>query len=301
MELLNSAVSKVVPSMPKYFVRKVASRYIAGQTLTDVIRTARELNRLGAMTTIDLLGEHSDDKQHAIDASQTYIDILNTIKDNNLDSNVSLKPTHLGLTNGPEFCIELIERIVKHAKELGNFVRIDMEDTPFTDDTLAMFYTLKEEYDNVGIVIQAYLRRTLADAEKLADNSAGVRLCKGIYREDHSIAYHDKNIIIKNFALVLRELLSKGSYVGIATHCEQTVWEALRIIHELKLKRDQYEFQMLLGVTEDLRSILINAGHRLRVYVPYGEEWYPYSMRRLKENPKIGEYIMRDFLGMKSG
>ncbi len=300
MDLINKIVSSVVPTMPKYLVMKVASRYIAGQTLNEVITTVKKLNSLGAITTIDLLGEHSDDKQHAIEASETYIEILNTIKKHNLDSNVSLKPTHMGLTNGPEFCIELIEKIVKHAKELGNFVRIDMEDSPFTDDTLDMFYSLKEKYDNVGIVIQSYLRRTLSDASKLAKSRANVRVCKGIYREDHKIAYHNREIIINNFGLILRELLSRGCYVGIATHCEQTVWEALRIIHELKLEPQQYEFQMLLGVAEDLRKIILDAGHRLRVYVPYGEEWYPYSIRRLKENPKISEYVIKDFLGMKS-
>ncbi|NQU05368.1 MAG: proline dehydrogenase family protein [Calditrichaeota bacterium] len=296
MNLLNKITIGVMPVIPKPIVGKVASRYIAGSKLTDAVKQVKSLNSSNAVATIDLLGEFSDNPDHARAAARTYIEVLDTIKREQLDANVSLKPTHIGLKTGYEFCKELVTSIVEHAHKLGNFVRIDMEDHTCTDDTLRLYTEIYEKFNNVGIVLQAYLYRTIRDIQPLMEMKANIRICKGIYVEPRQVAYKDRINIINNFALILRELLKARCYVGIATHCEEVIWYARRIIYELDLKPDEYEFQMLLGVEKELCKILINEGHKMRVYVPFGEEWYAYSTRRLKENPSVAGYIVRDFL-----
>ncbi|MFC2150508.1 proline dehydrogenase family protein [Calditrichota bacterium] len=298
MDAFNKFVVGMMPLVPKFVVGRVASRYIAGKKLTEAVTASREFNQAGAMTTMDLLGEHCTGREMAVSAKNIYLDILEAIHMEGLDSNISLKPTHMGLKMGYDFSLDLVRELVDKAKEYNNFVRIDMEDISCTDDTLKMYFDLRKDFDNVGVVIQAYLRRTIEDIKPLIEAKANLRLCKGIYNEPRSHAYKNRAIIIRNFAFLLEELLRGGCYIGIATHCEETVWHALQIIHDLDLPRDKYEFQMLLGVEHELRKILLDAGHRLRVYVPYGEEWYAYSTRRLKENPKIAGHVMRDFFGM---
>ncbi len=298
MDLFNKAIVGTMPVIPKQLVGKIASRYVAGEQLSDAVNVVKQLNDDGAMATMDLLGEYTDSKEKLAQTLNTYKEILQAIESENLDSNISLKPTALGLSIGYDVCEKSITEIVKYADKLNNFVRIDMENHVCTDDTLKIFYELFQHYNNVGTVLQAYLRRTIKDIQWLKKIGANLRLCKGIYNEPRLIAYKEQKIIIKNYAFLLEELLKAGCYIGIATHCEETVWYALRIIHELGLKKDQYEFQMLLGVDPELRKILINDGHRLRVYVPYGEDWYPYSSRRLKENPQLAGNIAREFLGL---
>jgi proline dehydrogenase len=206
----------------------------------------------------------------------------------------------MGLLLNKEFAFENIKEIVAHAKELGNFVRIDMEDTPCTDDTLEFFRRLREEFaGHVGTVLQAYLRRTPQDIENLSDGPLNFRLCKGIYNEPRRLAYKDMYIINQNFIYCLEKLFQKKAYVGIATHDEKLVFEALRLIEKYGLKKDEYEFQMLLGVDEELREIIVSGGHRLRVYVPFGKDWLPYSRRRLKENPNIARHALRQFLKIR--
>jgi len=300
MELFNHIVLGAMPLVPKYFVGRVASRYIAGEELDDALRVVRNLNSDGALATIDLLGEDTLRREQAEEATAVYHKILDAIKSDGLQSNISLKPTHLGLKIDKELCRNLISEIVAHAADTGNFLRIDMEDNTCTNDTLELYYWLRKRFENVGVVIQAYMRRSIKDIERLKEVKANLRLCKGIYREPRSIAWRNRAIIIQNYALLLRELLRGGCYVGIATHCEETIWRALNIIRELGLTPEQYEFQMLLGVEPELRNILMDNGHRLRVYVPFGEEWYAYSTRRLKENPQIAGHVVRDFLGLSS-
>jgi proline dehydrogenase len=300
MEWLNRVVITTMPLVPKFVVGRVASRYIAGSKLEDAVDTVLELAGEGAMATIDLLGEDTTRKEQAEEAAQVYHKILDAIHSRKLNANISLKPTHFGLKLGYDLTAGLVEDVSAHAKQNGTFLRIDMEDRHTTDDTFKLYYQTRSRNENVGVVIQAYLRRTIKDIEHLKESKANLRLCKGIYREPREAAYKNRSIIIRNYALLLKELLEAGCYVGIATHCEETVWHALRIIHELKLSPDKYEFQMLLGVEEDLRRILIEQGHRLRVYVPFGEEWYAYSTRRLKENPSVAGHIIRDFFGIKS-
>jgi proline dehydrogenase len=293
MKLLNRLIVFFMPAVPRFIVKQFAKPYIAGPTLEDAIRVTRDLNAQGMCATIDVLGEDITRREEAAAAAQAYIDTLQAIADHRLDANVSLKLTQMGLKLDKEFCYQTVAGIVAEAARHGNFVRIDMEDSSCTSDTIAIYLRLRERYENVGIVLQAYLRRTLADAEQLIKHRANIRLCKGIYVEPHQIAWKDPQIVNYNFAYLAELLLRNGCYVGIATHDERLVWHALRIIHTLGLRKDQYEFQMLLGVTEWLRSILVNEGHRLRVYVPYGQQWYAYSTRRLKENPQIAGYIVK--------
>jgi len=199
-----------------------------------------------------------------------------------------------GLKIDKEFCAKNIAEVCDEAKRLGNFVRVDMEDSTCTTDTLELYGDLQAEFGNVGTVIQSYMRRSLADCAGLAAAKANVRLCKGIYNEPREVAYKDKAIVNANFGLLLDVLLGGCCYVGIATHDEEMVWEGLRAVHEFGLGRDRYEFQMLLGIDAKLRDIIVAAGHKLRIYVPFGTAWYPYSTRRLKENPQVAGHIFRN-------
>ncbi|MCR4438528.1 MAG: proline dehydrogenase family protein [bacterium] len=293
MKLLNRLIVFFMPAVPRFIVKQFAKPYIAGPTLEDAIRVTKQLNAQGMCATLDVLGEHVTRREEASAAAQAYIQALQAIADHRLDANVSLKLTQMGLKIDTDFCYQTVAGIVAEAARHGNFVRIDMEDSSCTSDTIALYLRLREKYDNVGIVLQAYLRRTLADAEHLIKHKTNFRLCKGIYVEPHHLAWKDPEIVNYNFAYLAELILRNGCYVGIATHDERLIWHALRIIHTLGLRRDQYEFQMLLGVTEKLRSILVSEGHRLRVYVPFGQQWYAYSTRRLKENPQIAGYIVK--------
>lgn len=293
MNIFNKLIVFFLPLVPKPIVYLFAKRYIAGPKLGDAVQAIRGLNEKNIMATVDILGEEIHKEEDALKVVEQYKEVLATIEKENLDSNISIKPTHLGLKIDKEFCYNNIQSIVAAAKKSNNFVRIDMEDHTCTSDTLELFFRLKKEYDNVGVVIQSYLRRTNSDVNLLVGIKANLRLCKGIYVEPRKIAYKDKSIINDNFKYCLERLLINKCYVGIATHDEKLVWHALSVIDKLQLNKDEYEFQMLLGVTEELREILVNDGHRLRVYVPFGEHWHAYSLRRLKENPSVALYIVK--------
>jgi proline dehydrogenase len=276
-----------------------AKSYIAGEALADAVATTRDLNARGMLATIDILGEFIKTKEEATFFKQQCLDILNSIKKEGLDANLSLKPTQMGLELDKEFAFANIREIVALAASLNNFVRIDMEDHPCTDDTLEFFRRLREEFPgHVGVVLQAYLRRTLDDIEKLSDGLLHFRLCKGIYNEPRTVAFKDMAIINRSFVCCLEKMFEKKAYVGIATHDEKLVFEAQQLIAKFGLKRDEYEFQMLLGVDPELRDMLVAQGHRLRIYVPFGESWLPYSKRRLKENPSIARHALKQMLGM---
>ena len=294
MSLFNKAIVATLPLVPKPLVRHFAGRYIAGDKLEDAFRVTGALNKRGIRATIDVLGEEVDSREEALAAVQDYKNVLAAIDAEKLDANVSLKPTMFGLKIDKGFCQQNIAAVCDEAERYGNFVRIDMEDSTCTQDTLDIYYALREKYDEVGTVIQSYLRRSLADCAGLAAAKANLRLCKGIYNEPREPAYKDKAVVNANYGLLLDVLLGGGCYVGIATHDEKMVWEGLRAVHEFGLKRDQYEFQMLLGVDAKLRDIIVAAGHKLRIYVPFGTAWYPYSTRRLKENPRLAGQIFRN-------
>jgi proline dehydrogenase len=298
LALLDRAIVNVLPAVPKGVVRRISSRYIAGTELADACRAVSQLNEAGKMATIDVLGEEITSVDEAMEIMREYRYVFETIEREHLDSNVSVKLTALGLKLGYGLCRRNLEKVVSHAGEIGNFVRIDMEDSSTTDDTLRLYRDLREAgLDNVGVVLQARLRRTLEDIESLADLRPNVRICKGIYVEPDAIAFQDFDEVRESYVAALEQLLDGGSYVGIATHDEWLITEGKRAVEERGLEREQYEFQMLLGVRRGLASSLVDEGYRLRIYVPYGAHWYAYSMRRLQENPKIAGYIAADTFG----
>jgi proline dehydrogenase len=289
--LLDRAIARVLPAVPKPVVRRLAAPYIAGPSLEDAVSIVRRLNGERMLATVDVLGEEVTSTAAASEIAQAYHRVLARIEGEKLDSNISVKLTGLGLDLDYDFCRANLEALVEDARVRSNFVRIDMEDSTTTEMTLRLY---RELYaggrENLGVVLQARLRRTLADAVGLAN----VRLCKGIYIEPASIAFQDPEEIRQNFRAALRVLLDQGSYVGIATHDEALIVDALAQVRERALSPDRYEFQMLLGVRPSRGDALVRDGHRLRVYVPFGTHWYEYSMRRLQENPKIAGYVAAD-------
>jgi len=297
--LFSRFVVTTLPMVPKALVGKVASRYVAGETLEDALKAVEELNRQGAMATIDVLGEEVSERSKAEAAVEEYIRVFRAIEAKKIDANVSIKPTLLGLKIDEGFCQANVEKIAMAAKTASNFVRIDMEDRSCTDPTLRIYHELQAKHGNLGAVLQAYMRRTLRDIEQLPPNGANIRLCKGIYIEPRRVAWKGYQTVRRNFIAALEKLLTGGVYVGIATHDEYLVCEAVALLDSRGIPRDRYEFQMLLGVDEELRRILLEGGHRLRVYVPYGVDWYPYSIRRLRENPEVATHVARAFFGLK--
>ncbi|RCK72864.1 MAG: Proline dehydrogenase [Ignavibacteriae bacterium] len=294
MQILNKFIVATIPLVPRPIVRYFANRYIAGEELIDAVNTVRFLNSQNMMATMDVLGESITKEEEALNAKQAAITTLKTITNENLNSNLSIKLTQLGLKLDKEFCFQNVRDIVKTAAELKNFVRIDMEDSSCTDDTIEIYMKLRKEFTNVGIVLQAYLKRTETDAIMLMNNGLkNFRLCKGIYIEPPTIAFKKKSEINQNFMKVLKIMFENKAYVGIATHDEELVMNSYKLISDMGLKKDEYEFQMLLGVRPELRSNIVKDGHRLRVYVPYGHHWYKYSIRRFKENPEIAGYVFK--------
>jgi len=261
MSLFDTLVKYGMPFVPKLIVGRVARRYVAGDTLDDAAHTLRALNEEGAMGTVDILGEEVREPVKATAAVAEYLRLLERIEDEKLDANISIKPTMLGLNIDQALCEENLLNIVGRAAEFDNFVRIDMEDHTCTDNTIRLFRQMHEKYPStVGVVLQSY---------------------------------KDFETIRANFVFATEKLLSSGAYVGIATHDPHLVWAGMQIVDRLGMDRDRYEFQMLLGVDPELRRIILANGHRLRVYVPYGRDWYPYSIRRLRENPTIAHHVVR--------
>ncbi len=295
MRWLNNLIANVLPFIPKPIVGLFSSQYIAGESLEDAIRVVKNLNSQGMCATLDLLGEAVKVREDSLKAVGMYRKILQAIASEKLDANVSVKPTHMGLKIDKEFCYQNIKSLIEEAGKINSFVRIDMEDSSCTEGTIEVYLRLLKEYSNTGTVLQTYMRRTLDDVNRLIPHKANLRICKGAYYwEPRDVVYKDPQTINDNYAYVLEKLLSHQCYIGIATHDEKLVWHSLKLIDQLKLGRDQYEFQMLYGVDPELRRILVNAGHRLRVYVPFGKEWFAYSIRRLKENPKMVTYIFKN-------
>jgi proline dehydrogenase len=300
--LLDRAIVRVLPAVPRSVVRRISNSYIAGTTIEDAVRVVRELNEQGQMATIDVLGEEVSGRREAAEIVRAYHDVFEAIERERLDSNVSVKLTALGLNLAYELCRANLLRVVRHAAESGNFVRIDMEDSTTVTDTLELYRELRAEgLDNVGIVLQSCLRRSIRDIRALAPLRPNVRLVKGIYIEPPLIAYQDYEEVRQNFVRCLHELLEIGSYVGIATHDQFLIDEGKRLVAERGLASDQYEFQMLLGVRGYAADRLVRDGQRVRIYVPFGEHWYQYSLRRLQENPKIAGYVASDTLNRLFG
>ncbi|MDP9476354.1 MAG: proline dehydrogenase family protein [Actinomycetota bacterium] len=301
MSLIDKAIANSVPVVPRPVVKRISSRYIAGDTLEEAVSTVRDLNGRGCVATIDLLGESTESKADAAGKLKDYKKVVDALEEHGLQSGISVKLTGLGLDLNEELCRANLEEILEYAGARGRFVRVDMEDSTHTEATLRIVEDTHRRHGNTGAVLQAYMRRSIEDVQRAVRAGYSVRLCKGIYDEPRHIAYKDFHTVRENYVFLLEELLRGGVYVGIATHDEFLIWHALRLIHQLEVPEDRYEFQMLLGVDEELRGILVGAGHKLRVYVPFGEDWYEYSTRRLKENPKIAGYVAKDVIGSITG
>jgi proline dehydrogenase len=295
MNFFNQAVASLLPIVPKAIVRRVSARYIAGSTLTDAVRTVRNLNALGAMATVDVLGEFITTIAQAEENKRYACEVLTTLQREKLDGNLSIKLTSLGLGLDNAYCEKCVREILTTARDHGNiFVRFDMENSPYTTITIDFYRKFRQEFSNVGIVLQAYLRRTVSDIEVLMlEAPTNVRICKGIYRESAEIAFQSREEIQENYKLALETLLAGGAYVGIATHDDLLTDAAKILIKKYDRLKTTYEFQMLLGVRESLRNQIIKEGYRLRVYVPFGADWYGYSIRRLKENPSMAGNIFK--------
>ncbi len=295
--LFDRFVVATLPLVPRPIVKRVASRYVAGDTLESALDTVRALAAEGAMGTLDVLGESVTHRDQTVATREQYLKTIDALAASGLPANVSVKPTAVGLAIDPALALENCTAICTRARQHGMFVRLDMEDSPYTESTVKLVLALKERFD-VGGVLQAYLRRSLDDLGRLLERNVNVRICKGIYVEPRTIAWKDRQTIIRNFSALVDKQLAGGAYAAIATHDEACVQLALATIDRLKVPRDRYEFQMLLGVDPVLRKSLLDAGHRLRVYVPYGRDWYAYSTRRLKENPSIARHVLRSMAGL---
>lgn len=297
--MFNKLIASLLPYMPKKFIWLFSKRYIAGTTIQDAVRESRKLNREGIMITVDLLGEFITDLKQADENKNEYIDIIETFEKENIDGNYSLKPTMFGLLLDEEVCYNNIREIVAKAAEYGNFVRVDMEDSQCVDREITLFRRLKDEFpENTGLVFQSYMKRTLDDIKGLEDlnpvsNPVNYRLCKGIYVEPAEVAFKKYQEINDHFLTDLEYIFENKMYPGIATHDKPLVEGAYKLIEKYNVPKEMYEFQMLYGVTPELRKSVVEKGHRMRVYVPFGSQWFAYSTRRLKENPRMASLIIK--------
>ncbi|MEO6457086.1 MAG: proline dehydrogenase family protein [Chloroflexia bacterium] len=274
--------------------RRFALRFVAGETLAQASRAIADLNKMGIKATFDQLGENVNSVEAANAAADSYIQILDKIVSTGIDSNVSLKLTQMGLDVDEEVCFRNVCRICERAKELNNFVRLDMESSSYTDRTLDMFRRLWHEagYRNVGVVLQSYLYRTERDVHEMNDLGARVRLCKGAYNESEEVAYPKKSDVDANYARLTRLLLTEGNYPGIATHDSRLIEYTKKFAAARGIAPEKFEFQMLYGVRREIQTDLVQQGYNTRVYVPYGKEWYSYFMRRLAERPANVMFVL---------
>jgi proline dehydrogenase len=304
VSLLGRALARSLPLVPRPIVRRVAARYIAGEELGEACRVVSRLNAAGRLATLDVLGEEVRTEAEAAEIVRGYLEALEAIDREGLRAGVSVKPTALGLGLGADLCRRNLETIVRAAADRGRFVRIDMEDSSTTSATLDVYRALRGAGDdNVGIVLQTRLRRTLDDARSLVDLQPSVRLCKGIYVEPEEVAFQDDREVGERFVAIAEMLLDAGCYVAFATHADRLVTRSGRLVAERDLEAGAYEFQLLLGVKPELADRLVAEARRVRIYVPYGRRWYEYSLRRLQENPRLAMQIglasLRSALGRR--
>jgi proline dehydrogenase len=278
---------------------RVSGRFVAGTTIDEALRATQETNALGMSVSLDNLGENVTNAGEARASAQLYHELLDRIAERGLDANVSLKLTHMGFDVDPKLAIEIVESLVEHARDKHNFVRVDMEGSPYTQRTLDLVQQIHSRNGNrgaVGAVIQAYLRRSEADVRNLISQGTRIRLCKGAYKEPPEIAFPDKSDVDANFVKLMKLLLKSGIYHGIATHDEKMIAATIAFARAEKIPATAFEFQMLYGIRRDLQRELVKQGWRLRVYIPFGTEWYPYFMRRLAERPANALFVARNLL-----
>jgi len=274
--------------------QRLSTRFVAGETLDQALAVARKLNAEGITVTLDHLGESVSTLAEAAEARDVYLRTLDAIHKNGIQGGVSLKLTQFGLDLSYEQCLSNVEQLVRRAADLGNYVRVDMESSDYTDRTLDLVHTLHDRYQAVGVVIQSYLYRSQADIEKLCAARIGVRLCKGAYLEPAAVAFPQKRDVDRNYVELARNLLERGVSPGLATHDEAVIRQICQFVTERKISRDSFEFQMLYGIRRDLQRRLGAEGFRLRLYIPFGKAWYPYYMRRLAERPANVFFMLRN-------
>jgi proline dehydrogenase len=297
--MFNKFIAAILPWFPKKFIWIFSRPYISGETVEDALRVSKELNNINIKVTLDILGEFIKTLDEAEINKNEYLDLIDTAYKNRINGNFSLKPTSFGLLIDKNICYNYIREIVMKAATYNGFIRIDMEDSPCTDNEIELFRKLKAEFpSNVGLVVQSYLKRTSKDLEELSalnssDNPLSFRLCKGIYVEPEAIAYKKYEEINQHFLEDLEFMFKNKIHVGIATHDKPLVEGAYRLIEKYNVPQTMYEFQMLYGVTPKLRESIVRDGHNMRVYVPFGKQWFGYSTRRLKENPKMATHIIK--------
>jgi proline dehydrogenase len=299
---LNNLIAHLLPLVPKSLVEIFAKQYIAGDNLAPAIKIVKDLNASNISATLDYLGEDPKNRAECLVAVDIYKKAVDEIYAQNLNSGVSLKLSHMGLKIDKKFCVKNMHAVAEYASLKNVFIRIDMEDITLKKETIDIYLKLKETFNNVGIAMQAYLRCAIEDADSMILKGANIRLCKGAYyREDKKFVYKDMGIINSSYAYLLEKILSNKCFAAIATHDEALVFEAMKIIDKLGLSKQDYEFQMLYGVQEHLRDIIRDQGHPIRVYVPFGQEWLAYSVRRLKENPQLVSYVFANGLKRLAG
>jgi proline dehydrogenase len=297
--MFNKFIAAILPYFPKKFIWIFSRAYISGENIEDAMRVSKDLNSKKIKVSLDVLGEFIKTLDEAESNKKEYLHLIDISYKNNIDGHFSLKPTSFGLLLDKEICYNHIREIIVKAASYNGFVRIDMEDSPCTDDEITLFRRLKAEFPaNVGLVVQAYLRRTFKDLEQMLDlNSSTIpvnfRLCKGIYIEPEAISFKKHDEINRHYLEDLEFMFRNKIYVGIATHDKPLVESAYNLIKKYNVPKDMYEFQMLYGVTPKLRESIVNEGHTMRVYVPFGKQWFGYSTRRLKENPKMASHIIK--------
>ncbi len=297
--MFNKFIASILPYFPKKFIWIFSRAYISGVTMADAMRASKELNAQGVRVTLDVLGEFIKSLDEAEENKQEYLDLIEETQRNGINGNYSLKPTSFGLLIDKDVCYTLMREIVAKAASFNNFCRIDMEDSPCTDLEIELYRKLHAEFPkNVGLVLQAYMRRTYSDLENMLDMNTpeiptNYRLCKGIYIEPAEIAYKKYEEINQHYLENLEFMFKNRIYAGIATHDKPLIEGAYELIRKYNVPKNMYEFQMLYGVTPKLRQSIVDGGHVMRVYVPFGERWFGYSTRRLKENPKIASHIIK--------
>tara|TARA_B100000401_G_scaffold437963_1_gene384926 strand:- start:331 stop:1245 length:915 start_codon:yes stop_codon:yes gene_type:complete len=295
MKLINNLIIQILPFLPKFLVKIVASPYIAGITDEEMLQNVEKLNRKGFKVAIDILGEHVKTENEAEEITKRYSRIYDEINKRNLLANISIKLTHIGQDLGIDIVRNNLSKLVEAAKKNNNFLRLDMENVPYTSETIQLYKEMFNNYNQIGIVIQAYLHRSIDDIKALSNDKFNVRICKGIYVEDPHLVLNDYNDIRENYISLVKESLNNGSYVGIATHDEFLIDSLYSWILENNISKDRYEFQVLHGVPMQKKlKKLMEDGNIVRVYLPFGDNWYDYSVRRLKENPKMAGYIIKN-------
>jgi len=293
--MINKLIASSVSVFPKWFIELFSKSYVAGYSSNEVLSIVEELNSQGFSATIDILGEHVKDLDISKNITQQYCELFENINLRSIDSNISVKPTHIGLDISKNVVLENFNKIIDVARDKSNFLRIDMESSDNTDDTFEIYKSLKNKYSGVGVVLQAYLKRSINDIENLASPKFNARICKGIYKEDSEIAYKEQDMINNNFLEMAKLMLQKNSYACFATHDQQLIDSLVELVEKMKIETTKFEFQVLYGVPMNGKlEKLISKGYKVRIYVPFGPDWYEYSLRRLKENPNIAGYVIKN-------